>query len=77
MDRITWENLTNRFKWLVAVAKERGIDTKEWELLQLAPRHYVMSSNRTGMLYSRPWQTKREAYEGLEDMARGLMLIKP
>jgi hypothetical protein len=35
-----------------------------------------MSSNRTGMPYSRQWRTKREAYEGLEDMARGLMLIK-
>ena len=75
MERITLENLTNRFKWLVAVGKERGIDTSDWELVQMASKHYVLCSNRTGLSYSRDWSTKREVYEGMEDMIRGLLLI--
>lgn len=75
MERVTRNTLMRQFDWLVAVAKERGINTQEWELRQVAPNHYVVCINRTYMPVSRQWKTKREAYEGLGDMAHGLMLI--
>lgn len=75
MERITWQNLVNRFTWLKSVAKERGIPSEDWELLQLASKHYALCSNKTGLSYSRHWTSKREAYEGMEDMVQGLMLI--
>lgn len=77
MDRITNHNLDQAFQTLVNVAIGAGIDPTGWSFGRHYSNSYVIldPSRASGTAVSRSWSTKREAWNGLVDMAQSLMLV--
>lgn len=76
-NRVTNSDLDKAFESLVNAARNRGLDVSGWSF----GRHYGLMyqiCDRTrdrGQIISSHWATKREAWQGMIDMAKGLMLI--
>jgi hypothetical protein len=76
-NRITNADLDKAFEYLANIARNRGVDVSGWSFGQHYGKLYQIrdSGRDRGQIISNQWATKREAWQGMFDMAEGLMLI--
>lgn len=77
--RVTNEMLANRFRFLTDMAAARGVCVDGWRFGQ----NYGQCFNIVGQVgdderlsqVSNNWLTKREAWDGMNDMIQALLLV--
>jgi hypothetical protein len=77
MDRITNVDLDLTFETLVRCAQGAGVNTEGWYFGQpFGCLYQVIRKTDTGtQRVSRDWATKREAFNGMQDMIQAFTLI--
>ena len=78
-ERVTNDMLQSKFKHLMDVAAVRGISVDGWSFGQHFGLCYnIVQRNADGHGSTRisgDWLTKREAWQGMQDMKTGLLLV--
>ncbi len=79
MERITNDQLNGTFESLVRVARSHGAEPTNWALGQHTGSHYYVAfinpKNGGVTPLSNYWATKRDAYNGLSDMIKAMLLL--
>lgn len=73
-ERITNAHLSGVFKRLVGAARAAGKNELGWSFARHTGAHYYVANIVNGVPFpvSRYWETKREAHNGMLDMAKAL-----
>lgn len=79
--RVTNSQLDHCFSMLVQAAKNLGVDTSRWSFGHHISDRYEIAELAEGpdkpfRQISRSWETKREAWEGMQDMATAFGLVE-
>ena len=79
--RVTNSQLDHAFEMIVQAATNLGVDTSRWSFGHHISNRYEIAVVAKGpdqpfRQISRSWATKREAWEGLQDMATAFGLIE-
>ena len=77
MRRITNQDLELAFETLVQCAKGAGVNVESWSFGQHFGSLYQVIRKRVDgtQRVSRDWATKREAFNGMQDMIQAFTLI--
>jgi hypothetical protein len=79
--RVTNSQLDHAFGMVVQAATNLGVDTARWSFGHHISNRYEIAAKAEGpdkpfKQISRSWETKREAWEGLQDMATAFGLVE-